>query len=83
MSTLNDTSVPPLPVSEMLPGLLVWIGVGVGTLALAALPWLPPARRAPVAEIDLDNCNGCGRCHDDCPFGAITMAARTRRPLSR
>jgi coenzyme F420-reducing hydrogenase delta subunit/NAD-dependent dihydropyrimidine dehydrogenase PreA subunit len=25
----------------------------------------------------LDNCNGCARCFDDCPFSAITMAPRS------
>ena len=55
----------------------VWmllLGVSVG---LMALPWLPRLRRLPVAEVALDNCNGCRRCVDDCPFGAIDMVPRT------
>jgi coenzyme F420-reducing hydrogenase delta subunit/NAD-dependent dihydropyrimidine dehydrogenase PreA subunit len=27
--------------------------------------------------VDLDNCNGCKRCVDDCPYGAVMMQART------
>ncbi len=44
---------------------------------LMALPWLPRLREAPAAVVHLDHCNGCSRCFDDCPFGAITMAPRT------
>jgi ferredoxin len=41
--------------------------------ALLALPFLPQSREAPVAVVDPDNCNGCRRCFDDCPYSAITM----------
>jgi ferredoxin/coenzyme F420-reducing hydrogenase delta subunit len=41
------------------------------------LPWLPPLRRAPVAVVDLANCNGCTRCANDCPYNAIIMMPRT------
>ena len=34
-------------------------------------------RRPAVARVDLDNCNGCGRCVDDCPFAAVTLGLRT------
>ena len=27
--------------------------------------------------VDLDHCNGCGLCFDDCPFDAISVQART------
>jgi len=55
----------------------VWIFMGVITLILVVLPWMPPLRRAPVAVVDLANCNGCTRCAEDCPYAAITMAPRT------
>ncbi|MBE0693991.1 MAG: cytochrome b N-terminal domain-containing protein [Aquamicrobium sp.] len=49
---------------------------GVSTI-LAAMPWLPPLRRAPAAEVDLPNCNGCNRCVEDCPYEAIRLVPRT------
>ena len=47
------------------------------TLLLMIVPWLPPAKKVPKAVVDLDNCNGCGLCFNDCPFDAITVQART------
>ncbi len=47
------------------------------SLLLSALPWLPRLRSQPVAVVDLNNCNGCGRCVDDCPYNAVTMGPRT------
>jgi coenzyme F420-reducing hydrogenase delta subunit/ferredoxin len=65
-------------------GTLVWIVAGVLTVTLVLLPWLPPARRPPVARVDLANCNGCGRCFADCPYVAVTMRPRSDgRPLAR
>jgi ferredoxin/coenzyme F420-reducing hydrogenase delta subunit len=65
------------PLLDIIPGLAMWaIAVG-GSLLLALLPWLPPRRREAAAVVDLDNCNGCGRCVDDCPFTAVTLQQRT------
>jgi len=57
-------------------GAVWWLLIGL-TLMLGALPWLPPARRDPVAVVDLGNCNGCARCFADCPYSAITMQPRS------
>jgi ferredoxin/coenzyme F420-reducing hydrogenase delta subunit len=55
----------------------VWVLlVGISTL-IAVAPWLPPGRKMPVAAVSLDNCNGCKRCADDCPFGAVQMMPRS------
>lgn len=53
-------------------GLLVGVSV-----MLAAMPWLPPFRRAPAAAVHLPNCNGCNRCVEDCPYEAIRLVPRT------
>jgi ferredoxin/coenzyme F420-reducing hydrogenase delta subunit len=60
----------------------VWALLGAFTLMLAALPWLPPFRRARTAEVDLAHCNGCNRCVEDCPYEAIKLIGRTdHRPF--
>ncbi len=51
----------------------VWVLVGGATLLLFVLPALPHAAASPVAIVDPDNCNGCRRCFDDCPYAAIVM----------
>jgi ferredoxin/coenzyme F420-reducing hydrogenase delta subunit len=55
----------------------VWALLVGFSLLLCALPWIPPQRGKSPAVVDLDNCNGCGRCSNDCPFGAITMMPRS------
>ncbi len=66
-----------LPVVDTWSAGTAWAITGIITLVLFALPWLPPMRRATVAAVDLNNCNGCVRCADDCPFNAISMGPRT------
>ena len=66
-----------LPLQDHYPGLGLWAAVAALTLLLFAVPWLAPMRRSPAAVVDLDNCNGCGRCAADCPFDAVTLRPRT------
>ncbi len=55
----------------------VWALVGGITLLLLSVPWLfKPRARTAVAEVHLDNCNGCERCFKDCPYSAIAMHPR-------
>ncbi len=53
-------------------------GVAIGgSFIVGVMPWLPPLRRAKAAIVVLDKCNGCTRCYEDCPFGAIRMEPRS------
>lgn len=65
------------PLLDVIPGGQLWLIVVGGLLVLALMPWLPPAKRVPAAVVSLENCNGCARCFDDCPFNAITMVPRS------
>lgn len=55
----------------------LWMVAAAATALLLICPLLPHGRRAPVARVDPANCNGCGWCFADCPYGAITMQARS------
>jgi coenzyme F420-reducing hydrogenase delta subunit/ferredoxin len=52
---------------------VVWAFAAGATLLLFILPALPHGAAAPVAEVHPDNCNGCRRCFEDCPYAAIVM----------
>ncbi len=61
------------PLAAATSNAFVWT-LAVAVLAgLFALPFLRQARPQPVAKVDPPNCNGCRRCEQDCPYGAITM----------
>jgi len=62
---------------DIIPGGQLWLVIVGGLVLLALFPWLPPQKSAPAAVVSLDNCNGCARCFDDCPFGAISMVRRS------
>ncbi|HEY6980766.1 cytochrome b N-terminal domain-containing protein [Reyranella sp.] len=55
----------------------VWALLGAFSIMIGLMPWLPPLRRARAAAVDLDHCNGCARCAEDCPYEAIRMVPRT------
>ncbi|WP_168798631.1 hydrogenase iron-sulfur subunit [Herbaspirillum sp. ST 5-3] len=55
----------------------VWALLVGSTLVLLLIPLLFRRKRAPVAVVNLDNCNGCGRCFNDCPYSAVIMQPRT------
>ena len=65
------------PLLDKWPGEQVWMLTTSITMILMLMPWLPPKKSAPVAEVHLDNCNGCGQCAEDCPFDAISVQARS------
>jgi len=65
------------PLLDVIPGGQLWLILVGGSIVLSFMPWIPPAKPVPAAVVSLDNCNGCARCFDDCPFSAITMAPRS------
>lgn len=69
--------LPLYPLVDFLSAGTVWAIVAGATLVMLAIPWLPPLRRPPAAVVTLDLCNGCGRCAEDCPYSAISMAPRS------
>lgn len=56
----------------------LWVLAVGSSLVLSALPWLPqrPSRATP-AVVHLEQCSGCGRCAEDCPFSAVTIVPRS------
>jgi len=65
------------PLLDYYTGGQTWIVTTCITVLLMLMPWLPPKKVPPPAVVNLDNCNGCAQCFDDCPFDAISMQART------
>ena len=65
------------PLLDAVPGGQLWVYLVAGFVVLGLLPWVPPAKKIAEARVNLANCNGCARCFDDCPFGALTMVPRS------
>jgi len=53
----------------------LWAIVLGATAILLFLPRLFAGRPISPAAVDLDNCNGCGRCVADCPYEAVVLGA--------
>lgn len=67
-----------LPLLDLSSPRAVWfLTIGL-TVFLAVLPWLPTRnKQMPIADVSLENCNGCGRCVADCPYEAVVLQPRT------
>jgi ferredoxin len=61
------------PLTDAISAGWVWALLLAGLALLFALPFLGTSRKATVAVVDPAHCNGCRRCVEDCPYGAITM----------
>jgi quinol-cytochrome oxidoreductase complex cytochrome b subunit/coenzyme F420-reducing hydrogenase delta subunit len=61
------------PLADATSANVVWVLLAAALLTLLCLPFLPQPARAPVAQVDPANCNGCRRCFADCPYAAVTM----------
>jgi len=57
----------------------VWLALAGALLLLFVLPVMPQPAPAPIAVVDAENCNGCRRCFDDCPYAAVTMVPHPTR----
>jgi coenzyme F420-reducing hydrogenase delta subunit/ferredoxin len=51
----------------------VWLLAAALLTVLLVLPFLSPRMAGPPPAVDAAHCNGCRRCAEDCPYGAITM----------
>jgi len=69
--------LPIYPLTDLWGNGAVWALLAVFSVMVGAMPWLPPLRRAKAAVVDLDHCNGCARCAEDCPYEAVRMVRRT------
>lgn len=69
--------LPAYPLVQAWGGAATWQVLGVSLLVLGLLPWLPRKKAPPVAQVHLGDCNGCGRCVADCPFGALSLEPRS------
>lgn len=61
----------------------IWSILTCVLLLLFLLPVFSPRYVAAVAKVDPDNCNGCRRCFDDCPYAAVTMVPHPDRKIAR
>ena len=68
------------PLTDITSPAAVWSLIFGATILLFALPFLPHPQAQPVAVVDAANCNGCSRCHADCPYEAVTMAPHPAKP---
>lgn len=69
--------LPAYPLVQAFGGFATWQILAGSLLLLGLLPWFPRKAAPPVAEVSLPNCNGCGRCVEDCPFSALALEPRS------
>lgn len=55
----------------------VWVMLIATSGIIIVAPWTPRQQPESPALVTLEYCNGCQRCVDDCPFGAVEMVPRT------
>ena len=67
----------PMTLTDRLSGGMLWAIVLVGGGFLLTIPWWMRKGRLQPASVEVSRCNSCNTCAKDCPYGAITMVART------
>lgn len=65
------------PLLDKYPGIYLWGALLFLLIVLLGIPWLTRFNSLSIAKVDLDNCNGCGRCVTDCPYNAVSLHPRT------
>lgn len=65
------------PLIQMTSPGWVWLMLIATSGLIIIAPWAPREAAQSPAMVTLDFCNGCERCVDDCPFGAVEMVPRT------
>ena len=71
------------PLAEASSPALVWLLIAGFVSLLLVLPLRRATPSPPVAVVDPDNCNGCRRCVDDCPYEAITLEPHPNGRIGR
>jgi ferredoxin/coenzyme F420-reducing hydrogenase delta subunit len=74
---LDRFYLPAYPLIENMPGPATWSAALAFLIVMVVIPWLPPMKRPQAAAVNLDNCNGCARCAEGCPYSAIAMQVRS------
>ncbi|VAW13929.1 Cytochrome b subunit of the bc complex [hydrothermal vent metagenome] len=69
--------LPLYPLADLWSAGAIWALIGGFTLLVLFMPWLPPMKRPRAAVVDLEHCNGCARCVEDCPYEAIRLVPRS------
>ena len=67
------------PLTYLTSPAFVWFALAGALVVLFVLPVLPQPAPEPIAVVDAENCNGCRRCFDDCPYAAVTMVPHPTR----
>lgn len=62
-----------LPLADVLSARSTWLLIAAVFAVLFGLALRPVVVATPVAVVNADNCNGCRRCVEDCPYSAITL----------
>lgn len=72
------------PMLDRVPAGFMWALAIGGSIGLVGMALDPRFKRPGVAEVNLESCNGCERCMNDCPYAAISMERRTDgQPFAR
>ncbi len=71
------------PLADVLPPRGLWAAAAALLGGAIALPWLVRRPRAPIAVVNDAQCNGCGRCVEDCPYEAVVLTGAPRARETR